>query len=345
MFCLTWVLAMRRSAIAVWTIAAISGVSQNAWIDTRGTGSICGMAPGRGDGSLGSTACARMVSSPADLADRRNLGLPVGARILCRCARRRSRCSRISTSRGRWRGSREIARIGDLRRERLLGGAAEIGVGIVLPTVGRAARGEVGRPKAALPRHRRLQTLEHQPDRRSAVRAGVGIGADRDVAAQAGAGQRAADLVDRPRVAAAFAGRSENGDPPVAEFAVAFGEGADVGDRLRIERAVGRIDVERGRRLRKDDRIARVVVPGRNRIVGGVIGAAAGERRRRRDEQRRAAERPDGESDEEAATTSGGFPWRWTAWAVVSASVGDETDPAGIAGHAVAGRRKSNRCG
>ncbi len=42
---------MRRSAIAVWTIAAVSGVSQNAWIETRGTGSICGIAPGRGDGS------------------------------------------------------------------------------------------------------------------------------------------------------------------------------------------------------------------------------------------------------------------------------------------------------
>ena len=40
MFCLTWALFMRRSPIAAWMTAAASGDSQNAWIDTLGTGSI-----------------------------------------------------------------------------------------------------------------------------------------------------------------------------------------------------------------------------------------------------------------------------------------------------------------
>jgi hypothetical protein len=48
MFSLICALAIRRSEMAALTVAARSGDSQNTWIDTRGTGSIC--ATGRSIG-------------------------------------------------------------------------------------------------------------------------------------------------------------------------------------------------------------------------------------------------------------------------------------------------------
>src|SRR5277367_5059177 len=137
MFCLTCAFAMRRSDIAAVTMAAISGDSQNAWIDTRGTGSIC--PTGRSAGATPSIPvlayCALIGSLPNLRADRNQHGiLPVRARILA-SADGLDRSGAHSDI--RWpEGARldEIARVVDLSRDRRLGGAAEVRIGFVLPS-------------------------------------------------------------------------------------------------------------------------------------------------------------------------------------------------------------------
>ena len=89
MFCLTCALAILRSDIAALMMAAMSGNSQNAWIDTRGTGSICPI--GRSVGAAPSIPllayCALMVNQFPLVGRSPPMGVrmafcPIGARIL-----------------------------------------------------------------------------------------------------------------------------------------------------------------------------------------------------------------------------------------------------------------------
>src|SRR5580698_7557498 len=153
MFCLTCAFAIRRSDIAAATMAAMSGDSQNAWMETRGTGSIC--AIGRSTDASPSNAllllCAFMDSLPRRpdlLADRDHIhvGLtlaPHRARILAvadvldgsRAHRDVGRPERVRLD--------EITGIVDLGRDHRLGGAAEVRIGFVLPPLDRRPRSQI----------------------------------------------------------------------------------------------------------------------------------------------------------------------------------------------------------
>ncbi len=125
MFCLTCALAILRSDIAAVTMAAISGDSQNAWIDTRGTGSIC--PTGRSIGATPSIPllayCALMITQFPLVGRPPPIGVstafcPVGARIFAVADGLDGSGAHADIGWPKRARLDEIARVVDLRRNR-----------------------------------------------------------------------------------------------------------------------------------------------------------------------------------------------------------------------------------
>jgi hypothetical protein len=123
--------------------------------------------------------------------------------------------------------------------------------------------------------------LKYQPHRRDARRVGDPIDAHADITAQSRRGQGSANLVDDPTVPLSLARRRQNGDSARAQSAIALGEAANIGHRLRIEAGADGIDVERRRRLSENDRMTLVIIARLDPVVGSIVDAAARERRGR----------------------------------------------------------------
>ena len=227
MFCLTWVLLMRRSPIAAWTMAAVSGVSQKAWMETRGTGSICGMLVARG-AAAGSAELdclnAHGSASRSDLADRRDLDLPAGSWILAVAHVadrphphrdiRRGRSRAPARSPGDRRPGRRAPTVSRSRNSHKARSSSRRSS---RPTPDRSAIGRIAsaRPPSGL-------GISAAPARRASGRRPGRADADSSRAARRGQGST--NLVDDPAVRLPPARRRQDGDPTRSQGAVALGE-------------------------------------------------------------------------------------------------------------------------
>ena len=129
----------------------------------------------------------------------------------------------------------EITRIGDLRGERGLIGAAEIPVGLVAPVLGGAAANcKVPWPLSALVRDLRLEAKKAQPDRRNKVGTRR-IGSHNGTPMRPRAKKCVADRFDGRR--ATGPRRRHDGDGSAAEFAIEAGEFAQLRRGMAIESA------------------------------------------------------------------------------------------------------------
>src|SRR5206468_3125575 len=116
-----------RSPMAACTTAAASPDSQNAWIDTRGTGSIWAIGVVDWECARGASSRSRdRMGSASDAADGGNRRLPISPRVSALADLLDGAQPHGLVRRRRGATLHEIARVGDLRGKGRLGGATEI---------------------------------------------------------------------------------------------------------------------------------------------------------------------------------------------------------------------------
>src|SRR5215216_5625224 len=271
---LTCALSMRRSPAAVWIVWAISAVSQNAWIETRGSGAIC-IWPLSCVGFIELSSLAHslvdLVLAFVGIDDRCRLALAVLGQH-GRYARRVRRARRTSPD--------EIERVGDLLRERALVGAAEVLVGHVLLRFEAPNARQVVRIAPALRGYIGLETHEGQLHRSHSVVDRAVCGDDGRTHARLG--ERLSDGRDdlaRRRV------RLRHGDHegPVPGPAILLGEGADISDLPAADGTgtAGDEHVDGAVALGEDDGMGLLVVE-LDRILDDALVAHAGGQGQRR---------------------------------------------------------------